>query len=107
MSEYRSKIQVGELPALNPRMNRPEMEQLIAAFVADLLKNDFGRLCHLMYRHDVDERKFNAALQLPDDDQRSREIARLVVDRELLKMKTRAAYAASKSRPRPDRDHGV
>ncbi|MBK9292194.1 MAG: hypothetical protein IPM52_11290 [Bacteroidetes bacterium] len=94
------------MPVLRPEMDRETMEQLIADFVAGLLKNDFGRLCQLMYRHDVDERKFNAALQLPDDAQRSREIARLVVDRELLKMKTRAAYARWKAGSQLEQEHG-
>ncbi|MCE1201852.1 MAG: hypothetical protein LWX09_07105 [Bacteroidia bacterium] len=85
-------------PALSPEMDRPTMEQLIAEFVEDLLRRDFGHLCQLMYRHDVDERRFNEALQQPDDAGRAREIARLVVDRELLKMKTRAAYAQWKQR---------
>ncbi len=80
-------------PLLSPEMDRPTMEQLIAEFVEDLLKRDFGQLCQLMYRHDVDERRFNLALQQPNDASRAREIASLVVDRELLKMKTRAAYA--------------
>lgn len=86
------------LPVLSPEMDRTTMEQLIAGFVEDLLRRDFAHLCQLMYRHDVDERRFNEALQQPDDAARAREIARLVVDRELLKMKTRAAYARWKQR---------
>lgn len=94
------------MPVLSPEMDRQTMEEMIAVFVAGLLRNDFGHLCQLMYRHDVDERKFNAALQMPDDEQRAQEIARLVVDRELLKMKTRAAYAQWKARPQIDRENG-
>jgi hypothetical protein len=94
------------LPVLSPEMDRKTMEERIADFVAGLLKRDFGHLCQLMYRHDVDERKFNAALQLPDDEQRAQEIARLVVDRELLKMKTRTAYTQWKARRQLDQNHG-
>lgn len=94
------------MPVLSPEMDRLTMEQLIARFVVELLKNDFSRLCQLMYRHDVDEQMFNQALQLPDDDRRAQEIARLVVDRELMKMKTRADYANKRTRPQSDQEHG-
>ncbi|HMM12334.1 MAG TPA: hypothetical protein PKE03_09610 [Bacteroidales bacterium] len=91
------------MPVLSPEMDRETMEAKIADYIATLLKNDFGYLCQLMYRHDVDERRFNDALQMPDDASRAKEIARLVVDRELLKMKTRAAYSRHKNTTMPDK----
>lgn len=78
-------------------IDREEIHARLQLFISELLKNDFERLCTLMYRHDVNEALFGKALSLESDDQRADAIAHLVIDRELKKMQTRAAYAKSKS----------
>lgn len=80
-------------------LDRETLTAQLKLFIFDLLQHDFERLCSLMYRHDVKESLFNEALALPDDHRRAEVIAGLVIDRELAKMATRAAYAKSKNKP--------
>jgi len=96
-----------ELDPIEPReiaqhghIDHEELHMRLQLFIADLLQNDFERLCSLMYRHDVNEALFNKALSLPYDDERASAIAHLVIERELKKMETRAAY--SKRKPNED-----
>lgn len=83
-------------------IDREEIHARLKLFIADLLVHDFERLCSLMYRHDVNEALFGKALSLPTDEERADVIAHLVIDRELKKMQTRAAYAKSKKDNRID-----
>lgn len=73
-------------------LSRNELEIRLHAFVSNMLVNDFEKLCNLIYRHDVDELKFNIALQLPDIDDQAWKITHLVIDREMEKVKIRKAY---------------
>ncbi len=79
-------------------LGRETLASQLKLFVLDLLEHDFERLCALMYRHDVNESKFNLALMLRTDNERAEAIANLVIDRELAKMETRAAYAREKNK---------
>ncbi len=79
-------------------LDRNTLRIKLKLFITDLLQYDFERLCALMYRHDVNEKAFNEALSLPNDEERSLAIAELVIARELQKMETRAAYAKAKNK---------
>jgi hypothetical protein len=81
-------------------LSKNELEFRLNEFISNLLRNDFERLCNLIYRHDVDETKFGQALQLETPEERSKEITRLVIDRELEKVKMRQMYKKYKE----DRD---
>jgi Na+-transporting methylmalonyl-CoA/oxaloacetate decarboxylase beta subunit len=70
-------------------------EALIAQltpFIQALLNNEFERLLHLMYRIDVSETKFSQALGQPNPNDIAPAIARLVVERQLQKIKMREKY---------------
>lgn len=84
--------------AKNLHLDRETLHQQLKLFIFDLLEHDFERLCALMYRHDVHESKFNEALGLPNDQERAAAIAHLVIDREILKRNTRAAYSLEKNK---------
>ena len=73
-------------------LSRNELEMRLHAFISELHAHDFEKLCNLIYRHDVDEIKFNNALQLPDIDDQAWKITHLVIDREMEKVKMRKAY---------------
>lgn len=73
-------------------LSRNELELRLHAFISELLANNFEKLCNLIYRHDVEETKFNNALQLPDIDDQAWKITHLVIDREMEKVKMRQAY---------------
>ncbi|NOU45779.1 MAG: hypothetical protein HOO86_01810 [Bacteroidales bacterium] len=72
----------------------------LSLFIYDLLQHNFEKLCALMYRHDVNEKLFNEALLLPNDEERAKAIARIVIEREMLKKKTREMYRAYKNENR-------
>ncbi len=73
-------------------LTRNELENRLYAFILNLLENNFEKLCNMIYRHDVNESKFNNALELPGVDDQARKITDLVIDRELEKVKMRQAY---------------
>ncbi|MBN2638323.1 MAG: hypothetical protein JXR65_04480 [Bacteroidales bacterium] len=69
-----------------------ELKRQLTIFIRDLLEHDFHRLCNLIYRHDVSEPKFHAALDVQDQDIQAGQIADLVIEREMQKVATRKAY---------------
>ena len=77
-------------------LSKEELENKLFDFIRELLENDFDRLRLLIYRHDVDERKFNIALRLPGKDSQAWKITHLVIEREMQKIETRMAYKRSK-----------
>ena len=58
-----------------------------------MLDDDFQGLLNAMYRIDVDERKFSLALEMGKPDEVSRNVAELILDRIILKAKTRIKYS--------------
>lgn len=79
-------------------LSRNELEIRLHSFISNLLNNDFEKLCNLIYRHDVDELRFNNALQLPDIDNQAWKITHLVIDREMEKVKMRKVYKEFKDK---------
>ena len=58
-----------------------------------MLDDDFQGLLNAMYRIDIDERKFSLALETGQPDDVSKNIATLILDRIVLKAKTRLKYS--------------
>jgi len=79
-------------------LSRDELQMRLQVFIADLLENNFEKLCAMIYRHDVLESKFNAALQEKTIDEQAERIARLVLERELEKVETRRKYKSQKDK---------
>jgi hypothetical protein len=73
-------------------LDREALAELLRPHIMELLRSDFEKLCALMYRHDVNERLFNQALSLADDESRAIMITELVIDRELAKRAFREKY---------------
>lgn len=73
-------------------LTRNELEIRLHAFILNLLENNFEKLCNMIYRHDVNENRFNNALELPSTDDQAWKITHLVIDREMEKVKMRKAY---------------
>ncbi len=95
MDEQMQPIEPFEVARL-AHIDRDSLKARLKIFILDLLQHDFEHLCNLMYRHDVKESLFNEALMLANDSLRAEVIADLVIDRELQKVASRAAYAQSK-----------
>ncbi|WP_299463434.1 hypothetical protein [uncultured Microscilla sp.] len=84
-----SQLTLTSVPSLH------DYEALVAQltpFIQALLNDEFERLLQIMYRIDVSETLFRAALGHPNPDEIAAAIARLVVDRQLQKVKIRAQY---------------
>jgi len=79
-----------DLPTENNRME--ELHIQLTNVIKRLLDSDFNRLVNCMYRIDIPEEKFKAALNTPNPLLVASEIARLVIDRELQKVKLREKY---------------
>ncbi len=73
------------------------LQKRLTLFIYDLLQHNFEKLCSLMYRHDVRESAFDDALAQANDEERAKAIARIVIERELLKLKTREIYRRNKN----------
>lgn len=68
------------------------LEKLIKQ-VSYLLDHDFQRLLNALYRIDVDENKFGQTLTLASPEDVAPRIAQLILDRIILKAKTRIKYS--------------
>jgi hypothetical protein len=79
-----------------PHFSRDELRALLVRQVLYLLERDLERLMQAMYRVDVPEHRFKAALVSVDP---AGQLADLILQRELLKVQTRRWYA---NRPKQD-----
>lgn len=66
-------------------------EKLILV-IGYMLENQFEKLCNAMYRLDVSEKKFHEVLQSGEPGEIAGKLADLVIEREILKVKTRMLY---------------
>lgn len=64
----------------------------LGMLVAYLLENDMHRLLNAMYRLDVSEAKFHDAMQAESKEEAISQIANLIIEREMQKVKTRLHY---------------
>ena len=86
------------LPVDYELMDRKELHSRLKLYIADLLENNFEKLCNMMYRHDVPESRFNEALDKPGLNEQADSIADVVIEREMQKVETRRAYRKSKDK---------
>ena len=79
---------INELPS-------PSFEEVLAYLegaISHLLDHDFERLLQIMYRIDIDENRFKEVFQSEESKEIVAKLARMVLDRELEKVRTRAEY---------------
>lgn len=79
---------INELPS-------PSFEEVLVYLegaISHLLDHDFERLLQIMYRIDIDENRFKEVLQSEESKEIAAKLARMVLDRELEKVRTRAEY---------------
>lgn len=65
----------------------------VARMVLYLLRHNLGQLLNILYRIDVEERKVKQAMLAASEEEVADNIARLVVERELLKAQIRFRYS--------------
>lgn len=84
------------LPQEYESLSYDALKQRLQLFIENLLAHDFEKLCHMIYRHDVLETKFQRAMQLTDIGEQAAAIADLVIQREMEKVASRQAYRKEK-----------
>ena len=84
------------LPRDYESLSRNELRENLSNFIKDLLLTNPDKLANLMYRHDVKQHLFQTALLMEDIDEQAMFMADLVIDRELQKVASRAAYKKEK-----------
>jgi hypothetical protein len=78
-----------ELPE---KISYTEIQAKLAAYINNLIKNDFDKLIAYLYRIDVNEQKLKLLLQqFPEEDAGSI-IASLIIERQQQKIKTREQF---------------
>lgn len=86
------------IPLLNKEMSlqlpgqitMEELEQELTNHINHLINTDFEKLIFYLYRIDVNETKMKKLLQQEDGVNAGQLIARLIIDRQLQKIKSRA-----------------
>ena len=74
------------------KMNYSEFLKNLTRIINYLLEKDFQRLLNGLYRIDVSEQKVNEVLNASAPDSIAKEVAQLILERELQKVETRLKY---------------
>jgi hypothetical protein len=77
---------------LHEKMSDDEVCSLLAAYINDLIKNDFEKLIAYLYRIDVSEQKLKSLLQQHPQEDAGNIIASLIIERQKQKIKTRQQF---------------
>jgi hypothetical protein len=70
-----------------------ELVRQVSRMVLYLLRNNLNQLLHILYRIDVEERNVKRAMLAASEEEVAENIARLIVERELLKAQIRFRYS--------------
>jgi hypothetical protein len=77
---------------LSENLVMEELEQQLTNHINLLINTDFEKLIYYLYRIDVNETKMKQLLQQQGGENASQLIARLIIDRQLQKIKSRAEH---------------
>ncbi|HTH30602.1 MAG TPA: hypothetical protein VL946_04590 [Lacibacter sp.] len=77
---------------LSEQLTRDELEQQLTNHINHLINTDFEKLIYYLYRIDVNETKMKQLLQQQGGENAAQLIARLIIDRQLEKIKFKAEY---------------
>ena len=73
-----------------------ELEEALTIYANQLIQKDFQKLVTLLYRIDVSEAKLKYLLQLETDENAGNIIAKLIIERQLEKIKSRQQFSKHK-----------
>jgi hypothetical protein len=79
--------------ALPDKISFIELEELLTIYANQLIQKDFQKLVTLLYRIDVSEAKLKYLLQLQRDENAGNIIAKLIIERQVEKMKSRQRFS--------------
>ena len=74
-----------------------EIKKHLAKYINDLIIHDFEKLVSILYRIDVNERKLKSMLQENKHADAGIVIAKLIIERQLQKIKTRSEFSGKKT----------
>jgi hypothetical protein len=77
---------------LSDKLSVNELEQQLTSHINHLINTDFEKLVYYLYRIDVNETKMKQLLQQQGGENAAQLIARLIIDRQLQKIKSRAEH---------------
>ena len=77
---------------LSEKLAMNELEQQLSHHINHLINTDFEKLVYYLYRIDVNETKMKQLLQQQGGENAAQLIARLIIDRQLQKIKSRAEH---------------
>ncbi len=69
------------------------LKERLRVILSNMLDNDFQGLLNAMYRLDIDEAKFKQVITGQEGSDISGILARMIIDREMEKVKTRIRYS--------------
>jgi hypothetical protein len=75
-----------------PRPSMDELLEKLTARINDLIDRNIDRLLSLLYTIDISEKKLKTLLQANAGEDAGRIIARLIIERQLQKIKTRKEF---------------
>ncbi len=78
--------------ALPEKLSMTELEEQLTQHINHLINTDFEKLVYYVYRIDVNEAKMKQLLQQQQGENAAQLIARLIIDRQLQKIKSRAEH---------------
>ncbi len=82
---------------VKPGCSWQELEGLLSRRINDLIHHDFGRLVAILYRVDVNEKKLRYFLEQNAGEDAGALIARLILQRQQEKIRSREAYRKEKT----------
>ncbi|MBP6686289.1 MAG: hypothetical protein KA160_00420 [Lacibacter sp.] len=80
---------------LSEKLAMGELEQQLTDHINHLINTDFEKLVYYLYRIDVNETKMKQLLQQQGGENTAQLITRLIIDRQLQKIKSRAEHKTS------------
>jgi len=81
--------------ALPEKLSMTELEEQLTQHINHLINTDFEKLIYYLYRIDVNETKMKQLLEQQGGENAAQLIARLIIDRQLQKVKSRAEHKPS------------
>lgn len=78
--------------ALPGQLAMHELEEQLTQHINHLINTDFEKLVYYLYRIDVNETKMKQLLEQQGGENAAQLIARLIIDRQLQKIKSRAEH---------------
>lgn len=86
-------LEVNTFSSFEEEYSYDEIKGKISSIIQKMLTSNYQHLLNIMYRLDIDENEFKAAISLSDKTKIGDKVAELIIERELQKAATRLKYS--------------